>query len=560
MKFFIRMMTTLLILFSGCPGLSAAEGEFDPAEIAIGERLFLETRFAQFFAVHNSGGDTTMDVTETTGSPLPGPFSGQSMNCAACHLVDQHLDTEDGGMRTYADFARRSPLQPREDGRTHAVRNSPPLVNASLPRKKRPGFKGGVMFHFDGEFASLHDLVKATYTGRMAGWLPGEKDEAIRHFAHIIRSDDGQGELAREFGGAYAVILKGTDPSIPEAFRLPEEFRIDVETASDEEIFDAVTRITAAYVEDLQFSRDEDGNFNLTPYDVFLAKNGLPQKPAKGESDAHYSQRLSKRISRLQNPQYVTEQDDEFVFHDQPFVFGPEELAGMKIFFNAATHGQLGTGKAANCIACHQAPNFTDSAVHNTGITQIEYDSIHGEGAFSTMFIPGLAERRKNPLTYLPATEKHPNAMEPYRAIPDISHPERIDLGVWNIYANADFPKTQIMLSQLLCEEARKDKNRQPHFYTDTRRHPCAAENLLDRSIAMFKTPGLRDLEHSAPFMHNGQFDTLEDVIELYRQTAALARNGQLRNASPDLLDVHIHENDAAPLAAFLRALNEDYE
>ncbi|MCP5291333.1 MAG: hypothetical protein H6938_02145 [Burkholderiales bacterium] len=60
--------------------------------------------------------------------------------------------------------------------------------------------------------------------------------------------------------------------------------------------------------------------------------------------------------------------------------------------------------------------------------------------------------------------------------------------------------------------------------------------------------------------MHNGQLDTLENVIEFYRQTAEMARDGQLRNASPDLLDVHIDAHDVAPLAAFLRALNEDYE
>ena len=37
---------------------------------------------------------------------------------------------------------------------------------------------------------------------------------------------------------------------------------------------------------------------------------------------------------------------------------------------------------------------------------------------------------------------------------------------------------------------------------------PCPADSvLLDEAIARFKTPGLRDLGHSAPYMHNGQFD-----------------------------------------------------
>jgi cytochrome c peroxidase len=43
---------------------------------------------------------------------------------------------------------------------------------------------------------------------------------------------------------------------------------------------------------------------------------------------------------------------------------------------------------------------------------------------------------------------------------------------------------------------------------------PCLLSDtaLLDRAIARFKTPGLRDLSHSAPYMHNGQFATLNDI------------------------------------------------
>ena len=54
------------------------------------------------------------------------------MNCRVCHLVDESPDPGTTGTRTYADFARRSPIPDRGDGRTHTPRNSPPLVNASL--------------------------------------------------------------------------------------------------------------------------------------------------------------------------------------------------------------------------------------------------------------------------------------------------------------------------------------------------------------------------------------------------------------------------------------------
>ena len=55
-------------------------------------------------------------------------------------------------------------------------------------------------------------------------------------------------------------------------------------------------------------------------------------------------------------------------------------------------------------------------------------------------------------------------------------------------------------------------------------RYPRRA--LLDRAIARFKTPGLRDLSHSAPYMHTGQFDTLDDIIGFYRGVSAQARAG----------------------------------
>jgi hypothetical protein len=165
----------------------AAAEEADPPEVAIGERLFLETRFAQFFFANSGGdanamltaGDPVMDRTQTTQGSLPGPFAGASMNCRSCHLVDEQTGVNRGGNRTYADFARRSPIPAREDGKRQTPRNSPPLVNASLPR---PGF----LLHFDGEFASGVDLVKGTFTGRNFGWLPTERDRAVAHIAHII--------------------------------------------------------------------------------------------------------------------------------------------------------------------------------------------------------------------------------------------------------------------------------------------------------------------------------------------------------------------------------------
>ena len=209
------MLTRLLfatLLVAASTFRSRAE-DADPLEVAIGERLFLETRFAQFFAA-NSGvdanatlavGDPVMDTTKTIESPQPGPFAGQSMNRRACHLVDEHNAAL--GNRTYADFARRSPVPDRGDGHTTTPRNSPSLVNASL---RRPG---GMRLHFDGEFASGRELAIGTFTGRNFGWLPAERLPAIAHIGRIIRDDDGTGALAR---GIRRRVSHGLERNRPE--------------------------------------------------------------------------------------------------------------------------------------------------------------------------------------------------------------------------------------------------------------------------------------------------------------------------------------------------------
>jgi cytochrome c peroxidase len=560
----IRLAIALVIALSA----SGALAQEDPAEVTIGERLFLETRFAEFFAQNQidantplPAGDPVVESTETTNGSLPGPFAGESMNCRSCHLVDEHLDSPGGGMRTYADFARRSPIPARHDGKLVAPRNSPSLVNASLPRPN------GLILHFDGEFPSIEALVRGTLTGRNYGWLPNEGPLAVAHIARVIREDDGSGALASDFGGAYRTVLLGVDPSLPPELVLPAEFRIDVDRASDEEIVDAVARLIAAYVEQLVFATDAEGEFAGSPYDAFLAANALPNAPAPGESAAAYTRRLRAALDRLTNPAFVS--DGPFEFHAADRVFGPQELQGLRIFLRPAPARRLNAkeiaaGGIGNCASCHVAPNFTDFGFHNTGVAQFEYDGLHGAGTFASLPVPTLAERNAHPNRWLPATAAHPNAQEPYRSVPAPDAPGLTDLGLWNIYANHDFRGAiQGKLWRTLCDQqlalAGVTARTPAHQIRSITRRRCTPNALLAASVAQFKTPGLRDLPHSAPYMHNGQQDTLEDVVALYRRAASDARAGRLRNAAPELRGIALLPADVDALAAFMRSLNEDY-
>lgn len=538
---------------NGCaPSPADIVSEPDPAEVAAGERLFLETRFAQFFQANADGefnapllrGDGVMDTIQTSGASLPGPFRGTSMNCRQCHLVDDAGG--DQRVRAYADFAQRSPVPDRGDGRTHTLRNAPTLVNASVPRDVT------FALHFDGEFASAVDLAKGGLTGRNFGWLPNERATAVAHIADVVRRDDGRGALAQQFGGlSYATLLNGTSRAIPSELLLPREFRLDVESAQDEEILNLLGRLIAAYMATLTFQQDESGRYSGSPYDAFLEQNGLPRSPDPGESAIAYARRLRAQLDQLEQPSWVTESAERrFRYHSHPFVFGDQELEGLKIFLAEPTEAPpaeaLPSGGIGNCLACHAPPHFSDFGFHNTGVAQEEYDDLHGSGAFAALVVPSLAERSAEPEAYLPASAQHPEAPGPFAAIPSAERPGQTDLGLWNVFANpAMSPPAGLDALLRSLPEARD---------------LASDDQLLPLTLARFKTSTLRDLGQAGPYFHTGRARTLEAAIGHYATVADATRSGDLRNADPALSRIALTNADLAPLAAFLRALDEDYD
>ena len=539
------------IVASGCGSgeAPAAPTEVDvtPAADSIGEALFLDTRFAEYFAANMTGvnsplatGDPVVAQVQTLNGPLPGPFAGQSINCRSCHFVTEFEGVAGAGNRTYSDFTTRSPIpRTQPNGFDHTPRNAMQMVDSFTARS------GPVFLHFDGEFASGEDLVIGTMTGRNFGWLPTEYNQAIAHIAQVIREDDGSSQLAadRLDGLSYAVIFKGVDPRITSDILLPASQRLDVSTATDAQVVNEVAMCIATYMKDLLFQRDEFGRYIGSPYDNFLRVNHLPQAPLAGETKAAYNQRLYQQVVALTNPIYITSQDGSFKYHKQPFQFGALELQGLKIFLASAAPGAT-DAHAGNCAACHQAPDFSDFVFHNNGVSQEEYDSAIGSGAFMQLVVPSNAQRLADFDTYMPASANHPNASEDFRHAAVTGHPEFADLGLWNIYLNPDVPNPQANLQSFVCA-AGKD---------------CSVDQGLGSTIAQFKTPVLRDLEDSAPYFHNGSAVTFNDAIEHYIAMSALARAGQMRNPPPEFNGMSISQDDVAALVAFLESLTEDYD
>jgi hypothetical protein len=77
--------------------------------------------------------------------------------------------------------------------------------------------------------------------------------------------------------------------------------------------------------------------------------------------------------------------------------------------------------------------------------------------------------------------------------------------------------------------------------------------------MGKMRTPGLRNVELRAPYMHNGQFETLEEVIEFYNRSGDFPGGGVIPGSGGDLYPLNelgpplgLTAQDKADLLAFL--------
>jgi cytochrome c peroxidase len=69
--------------------------------------------------------------------------------------------------------------------------------------------------------------------------------------------------------------------------------------------------------------------------------------------------------------------------------------------------------------------------------------------------------------------------------------------------------------------------------------------------IAAFKTPGLRQVANTAPYMHDGSLATLESVVDHYAGKIV-----QRPSLSPNIVrDLELDAAERAALVAFLKTL-----
>ncbi|BAZ49636.1 hypothetical protein NIES4103_22480 [Nostoc sp. NIES-4103] len=77
--------------------------------------------------------------------------------------------------------------------------------------------------------------------------------------------------------------------------------------------------------------------------------------------------------------------------------------------------------------------------------------------------------------------------------------------------------------------------------------------NDVVQSVALFKSPGLRNVELTAPYMHNGGMLTLEQVVDFYNRGA-----GDDNPNVPRLPLLNLSNEDKQALVAFLKSLTDE--
>ena len=276
--------------------------------------------------------------------------------------------------------------------------------------------------------------------------------------------------------------------------RFLTDYTIDIDSLDRVQLVNAMGNAIADFVRSLRSEY-------TSAYDRFLTLNKIDPAPKPGEGPKGYGTRLLEEMAK----------NEEEGTLRLPEAFSPLALEGYKTFLRTT-----GRDQAGNCVACHVPPTFTDFTFHNAGVTQDIYDGAHGEGSFTALAIPS------DPNT--------PRPMKKFLSISSRKRPGHVDLGHWNY---AKFGASPLYRAQ------------------------DSESAFLERTIATFKTPTLRNLAATDPYMHDGGYVTLEEALDLKIRAAFLARMGQLRNPDPELEHIHIFEDDIPALFAFLNALND---
>lgn len=116
-----------------------------------------------------------------------------------------------------------------------------------------------------------------------------------------------------------------------------------------------------------------------------------------------------------------------------------------------------------------------------------------------------------------------------------------------------------LFMSKAACTQCHNDPNfsdNKFHVLGVPQKGPLAEDSGRyevtkdEKDKGAFKTPSLRNIALTAPYMHDGAFETLDEVVEFYNQGG-----GSVPHKSPKLLKLRLTKQEKSDLVAFLKVL-----
>ena len=89
---------------------------------------------------------------------------------------------------------------------------------------------------------------------------------------------------------------------------------------------------------------------------------------------------------------------------------------------------------------------------------------------------------------------------------------------------------------------------------SDPGRYAIIKKEFLQHS---FKTPTLRNIALTAPYMHNGVFNTLEEVMEFYNKGGAKGLHIDIDNQTLPFDNLGLSATEQKDIIAFLKTLTD---
>jgi cytochrome c peroxidase len=224
---------------------------------------------------------------------------------------------------------------------------------------------------------------------------------------------------------------------------------------------------------------------------------------------------------------------DKFMEGDDS-ALSAEQLQGLLIFINTGQSGLPSSAAQGNCVACHAGPEFTaagTTTMAKTGSISIRQMPVAGGGKVGSVgtdtayFDNGFAN-----------IGVRPTAEDPARggAVTIAGKPVPMS---WVRQALAGLPGAPALPP---CGGSGQ---------------PACPVNNRDAVQGAFKIAGLRNIELTGPYFHNGGQASLKQAVDFYHDLDFSSDN--MANLDPRMTEVHIGKGDSSTLVTFLLSLTD---